>query len=921
MIKLFKFIFLILIWSVSSTAVATPISVWHMDEDSWNGTADEVIDSSGNDYHGTAKHGAQPQAGQVCNAAQFDGISFIQVASNADFNAIGKNNANYSVSFWLKLNGAQRGGWVGIIHKGATDIQRTFAAWLTPSVNSIHQRISTNVNSNEGTWSSVYTLQSDKWEHVTFIKDGYRLKTYINGTLDSQANINSSVSNSGLLYIGRSPWYYGIVGLIDELLIFDRALSESEIVNIRTNNLAGNDWDGGPSSCSAPIIDHLEISYAKAGLTCSPSSVTIKACADADCTTVITDDVDVTLSPTTGWASNQVTITAGEVTLELNHSATGNVELDITADSITPINANICRLADGSIDRDCSITVAEAGFVFNVPTLTACKPSAAVTIRAVKQGDNTNQCVSALSSNQTVSFWSDYDLPTTGSNPVKINGTDIATSSIGTDIDLIFDINGEAQFTTQYNDAGKLNLTATYNDGNGLVMTGSELFISKPVTLVAYSSAACASQDASCSLFKKAGDTFDLKVKAACWTDDADTDFTDNPVTPNFALNAITITPSLISPLGGSNGNLDVSSFNFATSDSGTHTISQAISEVGVFTFGVTPPNYFGETLSTTDSRSIGRFYPDHFKITSSNDGAFGDNACTGSGFSYSGQNFSYSSNPNLTITAYNAATTPAVTQNYTGDFVKLAATDFSVSSPTTDATQLGADNTNLARLLWAPAAPSLTDNADGSLRFSFGNDSYRYLHEANSLIGPFNNTVNLIFTAITDSDSVSTKSLPHTLQPGGESIRFGRLAIANAHGSELVPLDITVQAEYFNGTNWQTNTVDQCTTLNLASHFQLNNTGSWVLASSAMIIEAGSTTASLTNNSPLVNGSAVLTLSAPGEDNQGYVDIGSQLSSSHSWLLGDYDGDGSYDDDPLGRASFGLFKGSDNILFRRELY
>jgi len=36
---------------------------------------------------------------------------------------------------------------------------------------------------------------------------------------------------------------------------------------------------------------------------------------------------------------------------------------------------------------------------------------------------------------------------------------------------------------------------------------------------------------------------------------------------------------------------------------------------------------------------------------------------------------------------------------------------------------------------------------------------------------------------------------------------------------------------------------------------------------------------------------------------------------------LGDYDNDGNYDDNPSGRASFGLFKGTDNIIFRRELY
>jgi len=87
------------------------------------------------------------------------------------------------------------------------------------------------------------------------------------------------------------------------------------------------------------------------------------------------------------------------------------------------------------------------------------------------------------------------------------------------------------------------------------------------------------------------------------------------------------------------------------------------------------------------------------------------------------------------------------------------------------------------------------------------------------------------------------------------------------------------------------------------------------------MTIANGTTSGSLTNNAPLLNGTATLTLSAPGEDNEGYVDIRSQLSISAPWLLGDYDNDGHYDDNPTGRASFGLFKGSDNIIFRRELY
>jgi len=561
-----------------------------------------------------------------------------------------------------------------------------------------------------------------------------------------------------------------------------------------------------------------------------------------------------------------------------------------------------------------SCTNEEAGFVFDVPTLTACKASADVTIRAVKQGDNTTQCVSALTGNKTLSFYSEYDIPASGQNKVNINGADIATDSAGTNIDLTFDINGEAQFTTQYDDAGRLNLTATYDDGNGLSMTGTDTFVSTPVTIISYSddnNANCASQNANCSTFKKAGESFELKVKAACWTHDGDTDYTDNPETPNFILASIGINNTVLAPVTGVNGQLKETSLNINAADQGIHTLQQTISEVGVFEFDLTLPTYLGETLTSTESPAIGRFTPDHFSTTTANNGNF-SSACTGSGFSYSGQRFSYQTNPQLTITANN--TEDETTQNYRGDFAKLNDTDFIIATPLTDTNQLGADNTTLVGLEWQAAAATLIDNNNGTLTFTFGNDNYTYRHEANSQIAPFNNAVDLTFTRVRDSDNISANTTPHTLQPAGEAIRFGRIALDSAHGSELAALTIGLRTEFFNGSDWLPNTQDQCTSLSLTNQLRLRTDGgSFQAGTSTMIIQSGSTTAALVN--PLISGNGALTLSPPGEDNQGYVDIRSNIGTTHPWLLDLNNGEAQ------SRASFGLFRGSDNIIFRRELY
>ncbi|MBL4705967.1 MAG: hypothetical protein JKY54_15690 [Flavobacteriales bacterium] len=674
-------------------------------------------------------------------------------------------------------------------------------------------------------------------------------------------------------------------------------------------------------SCDS-AFDHFELSYAANGLTCLPSSITLKACRNTDCSALYTEDINVTLDPATGWVSNPVTISSGTASLDLQHTTAEDVIVDITASSITPTGVLQC-FAGSDADATCTLNFAEAGFVFDIPTQTACKPSVDVTIAAVKKSNITDQCVGALTGTQSVNFWSTYSSPITGTKAVSISGTAIDTSSPGTSVDLDFDLYGEATFTVQYDDAGQVQIDAEHTTASDLVLTGNDQFVSTPVMLTVYTddnNYECVSGDASCSRFKKAGERFNLNVNAACWEDDADTDFSDNPVTPNFELNSIAVIPSLVAPSGGSNGSLDVASFNFSTSDNGNHVISQAISEVGVFTFGLSPPSYFGETLTTVSSDNIGRFYPDHFEVSSQLDGDFGYNSC--GTFTYSGQNFSYTTNPQLTITAYNAANTAAVTQNYRGDFIKLVASNFALTGPTTDAVQLGTDNTNLVQLDWTAAVAPLTDNSNGSVTFTSGNDTYKYEHVANSRIAPFTNAADLVFSQIKDSDDVLTQGLPISLRSSGEPIRFGRLTINNAHGSELLPLPVTIQAEFFNGANWQQNTADQCTVLNKVTHLEFtNNETSGGSFTSTMNIGAGTTTPTLSNNNPMVSGDSIITFSAPGENNQGYVDIQSQLAANYDWLLGDFDNDGGYDDEASSRASFGLFKGTDNIIFRLETY
>jgi MSHA biogenesis protein MshQ len=136
----------------------------------------------------------------------------------------------------------------------------------------------------------------------------------------------------------------------------------------------------------------------------------------------------------------------------------------------------------------------------------------------------------------------------------------------------------------------------------------------------------------------------------------------------------------------------------------------------------------------------------------------------------------------------------------------------------------------------------------------------------------------------------------------GTTNIRYGRLAIANAHGSELAPLNVAISAEYFDGNNWTSNTIDSCSASSLAFdvHMKMSEP-------------------SHPNTISLSSGQSTLIFAAAGEDNTGYIDISAELAAK-PWLQFDWNGDGIITN-PTGRASFGLFKGNDKIIFRRELY
>jgi hypothetical protein len=162
-------------------------------------------------------------------------------------------------------------------------------------------------------------------------------------------------------------------------------------------------------------------------------------------------------------------------------------------------------------------------------------------------------------------------------------------------------------------------------------------------------------------------------------------------------------------------------------------------------------------------------------------------------------------------------------------------------------------------------------------------------------------------------------------------TLRYGRLRLLNAYGSERLALPMVWETQYWNGQSFVRNTADSCTALAAAS-VALSNYQSPPKAVAPLL--SASNLSSVTVGA-ISAGQGTITL-APTAYATGSVDLVANLGSSGSpsncaglsngsatsaglaYLSGQWCG-AANDRDPTARASFGVFKSP--LIYRRENY
>ncbi|EJL6505396.1 MSHA biogenesis protein MshQ [Vibrio cholerae] len=702
-------------------------------------------------------------------------------------------------------------------------------------------------------------------------------------------------------------------------------------------------------------INHFRITLPQQALTCDVADVSVRACANSDCSNTFTDPVTAYLTPnslpsaTGGWVNGPtLTLNNGIGLTQLRRNEAGTVDVGVSGSNPTAVAFNNTQCSYNGSDfsaNNCTVNFLDSGFVVDVPNAYA-NQTVTGTIKAVRKDNASQQCLPSFGNVQkSVAFWSEYLNPTANNSgfqsvSVGVNGTPIGQSANNaTSISLNFNQNGEASFPISYREVGSLALHARFTgsgDEQGLLLEGEDSFIRVPRALVlsanhsynpTHQNGQCSAEDISCNVFARADENFDLNIRAVVAAPIEDNDFTNNLTAYNYQQQNIALQHTLVQPSTGQSGVLGVNEYTHL--QGGTTTVAQKVSEVGVFDFSlVAPTHYLGLDLASANlpidvvsTGPIGRFIPAYFDVSPMTVTLAAACSTGGQPFTYLGQPFSYANNPGLYLQPKSGSGSD--TLNY------LIGHWWRYENSWTERDYSDAAN-NLSIVFTNQLDEPVTRQTASTSGVIL--DGERLSYQKPLQPKPvFNAAFNLTLSAsdLTDQDGVcyrpnaSPLCSGYTFPPidGAMPLYWGKLVIQDVYGPETQALEQPIYVEHFTNNGFVRTIEDSCTALPAISGFTLqsdpNNNGYTVLTTGVAVPPQVLAEHSAAN---LNSGQRAIRFSAPGAGARGVIDSVLDLNAHNLlWLAEDKDGDNHFDQTTQGRAQFGLYRGSDRVIWWRE--
>jgi len=222
-------------------------SDWHFDEDSYNGNANEVVDSHGG-FHGSAIN-APIVPGKICNAID------LRASTSSDRAILGPGALDgvndFTISVWHKGSSTKSKSLLSGARSGQGN---ELIFWYSSMPNpNFHLKTGNGI----GTISPSSNITNNQWHHLVWSRQGNQSCYYVDSQLQGcRQSPVGALTIEGLIlgqeqdsvgggFSSAQDWE----GILDELIIFRRALNSTAITSIYNNQNAGKNWDGSYRAC------------------------------------------------------------------------------------------------------------------------------------------------------------------------------------------------------------------------------------------------------------------------------------------------------------------------------------------------------------------------------------------------------------------------------------------------------------------------------------------------------------------------------------------------------------------------------------------------------------------------------------------------------------------------------------------------
>ncbi|MHC4496277.1 MAG: LamG domain-containing protein, partial [Planctomycetota bacterium] len=217
-----------------STTEAVPVGHWTLDE----GAGTMVADVSGNGNDGTIVGNPTGIPGILGTALEFHGLGapggggdYIDCGNDASLDIPGP----ISIALWIKPGADDpegQGTETAPMAKAMSGISpwnwQVRYGWGSPQ-----PYMAFTFNTSPRAWVYVgKNLERNEWCHIACSHDGTTLKCYLDGVETDSTPMGEIARGEAPVLIGSDGWGCDWIGAIDDVRIYDLALSQDEIIDI-----------------------------------------------------------------------------------------------------------------------------------------------------------------------------------------------------------------------------------------------------------------------------------------------------------------------------------------------------------------------------------------------------------------------------------------------------------------------------------------------------------------------------------------------------------------------------------------------------------------------------------------------------------------------------------------------------------------